>query len=198
MNNKRKSYSFSSTRALSIIDIIAIISVIVSLGSIAWFLWRKLNQPLEWIMIILAIMLSTFVGLFSRQISERLRRFSVSRRIFISYDEGSKSEVEKIANLLHGKGAKVWTADKYLKAGDEIQAVISRAIDECDTFLVILAKRMSKNILIEISMAKGRGKRIIPVLIEGARIPPDLAGIRHIDLRKKKADALKELIQAAL
>jgi len=69
-------------------------------------------------------------------------------------------------------------------------------MEDADTFIVLLGKDLSQNTIYEIKLAKEKGKRIIPVLVEDTQLPPDLSDLKYVDLRWNKEEGLKTVVEA--
>lgn len=170
-------------------SIISVIGIVVSLAVI----WKA---SYEWLIVLGSILISFIVGLYSEALSKSLRQLTRSRRVFLSYSYVSENEVKGIAEILRQEGAKVWLDKERIHAGDSLQEVISKAIDDTDSFVMFLSKEPSPNLMLELSMAQAKGKKIIPVLLEDAQLPANLQGLKYIDLREKDKEAVQELVRA--
>lgn len=84
-----------------------------------------------------------------------------------------------------GKGAVTWDAD-LLEAGADFRAQVTRAVDQADAMLVVIGPRwLQQNdatgrprihaaddvVQLEIAQALRLGKRVVPVLVDGASMP---------------------------
>ena len=85
----------------------------------------------------------------------------------------------------------VWIDRDEITGGELWRAQIVEAIENCDTFILIISSSSvkSKYVLQELNIADSEGKRIIPAMIEPVEIPKEmklqLAGLQMIDLSQE-------------
>ena len=107
--------------------------------------------------------------------------------IFLSYSRNDQEFAERLTQNLKEHGIPVWVDTQEIQGGDAWRAAISRAIAECDAFLVILSPQCvaSKNVVKELSIAESKERHIIPVMYQKCEIPDamqyQLAGLQWID-----------------
>jgi hypothetical protein len=65
---------------------------------------------------------------------------------------------------------------------------VERALEACEIFMVILTPASSKsdNVKDEIGYAIDTGKRILPILLENAKVPLRLRRFQYVDFTKKE------------
>jgi len=109
-------------------------------------------------------------------------------RIFISYSIKRHFTAEHFTAELKERDEKLdcWYDSARIHGGDDWEAVIHEEISSCEIVLYILDRDSAKSRYCnhEISLAMGQQKRIIPILFEDCKKPPQVARLQHIDFRK--------------
>jgi len=123
--------------------------------------------------------------------------------IFISYSRRDSEFVDRLIVALERYGFSTWEDVKALAGGDIWKAAISKAVRECDAFLVILSPQSasSENVSKELAIATKHARRIVPVMYEACKIPDkmdyDLAELQWADFVGPPFDeALEKLVRA--
>lgn len=178
--------------------IIPILATIISIVGIIFILFSKYTLGGNVIIAIIPIFLGIIIGIFGSYISLIMRRFSQAQRIFLSYPIELEKEAISIKQSLSEHGAKVWIDKEQIKPGESIKKAIEYALDDTDTFVIIIGKSLSPNMNYEIKLAKSKGKKIIPVLTETAIVPANIKDLKYVDLREEKEKGIKELIEAVI
>jgi len=91
-------------------------------------------------------------------------------KIFLSYSQRDAALAQKIAHGLRGEGLQIWLPEEELLPGDNWAERISRALDECDSMVVLLTPNVtqSSNVQWEMGYALGNkaySKRVIPIVV---------------------------------
>jgi hypothetical protein len=173
---------------------LSILGSLASLFGILFFLQKSLHMS-ELAVSGITVIVSGLFGIFSGYLVKLIKKVRVAPRVFLSYSHANQATAEKLSETLRAHGVRVWLDSERMKPGDEIRPMIERAISDTDTFLALLSGRPSPNLSIELGLARAKGLRVIPVLLEGAQIPSDLKDLRYIDLRDF-AHGLSELVEA--
>lgn len=177
-----------------------ILSLLATVGSIVIgisLLIERLHLGLALVLSLISVTATFIVGAFSPLIARRIRLIASNKRqVFLSYDKSSASEGESIGRLLADAGATVWIGREMIKPGDSITAVIRKAIEESDRFVVVLSDAPSAWQSKELALAKANRLKIIPVLVHGAQVPEALSDIQAINLGEEREAGLRELLQA--
>jgi hypothetical protein len=123
--------------------------------------------------------------------------------LFISYSRRDSEFVDRLIAALERYGFQTWEDVKALAGGDIWKAAISKAVRECDAFLVILSPQSasSENVSKELAIATKHARRILPVMYQGCKIPDkmeyDLAELQWADFVGPPFDeALDKLVRA--
>ena len=128
--------------------------------------------------------------------------------VFLSHTWDDKPFVRKLAAVIEAAGGSVWVDEVQARIGDRLPAVIEAAIREATHFAVVLSprSRTSEWVRREIAYAtaleqSGGSPRVIPVLLRGAEIPQELAGLYYADFRsedRREAEFRKLLVHLGL
>ncbi|GLY50190.1 toll/interleukin-1 receptor domain-containing protein [Lentzea sp. NBRC 102530] len=116
--------------------------------------------------------------------------------VFLSYSRSDRGLANRVREDLIAQGVDVWS-DRRLGLGGSWLSAISTAIDEAQAVVVLAtpAALASQWVMREVEAARTLGRRIVPVLADGARfgdLPAAIAGINGVDL----ADGYEEAILA--
>lgn len=110
-------------------------------------------------------------------------------KVFLSYIQKDKTFAERITKDLSGSNIQVNTAEKVTQPGDFWYEKIVNAVNEVDSFLLIISSESLKSswINLEASLAmslydKKKNYKVIPILInKDISLPPILNNINYID-----------------
>ncbi len=106
-------------------------------------------------------------------------------QVFLSYANQDRAFMHKIAHTLMRESITVWTNKTDIQTGTEFEQLIQHGIEEADNvvFLISIASLASKYCHKELTYARSRNKRIIPLLIQDVpieTIPADLRSLQFI------------------
>ncbi len=92
-------------------------------------------------------------------------------KIFISYSSSDHEYAQSLADELQKQNYDVWV-DTEVQPGSDWRTEITQALQSSDAFVMIVSPESiaRRNSLIELGMAWGLGKTIVPVLAPGASI----------------------------
>jgi hypothetical protein len=123
-------------------------------------------------------------------------------RIFISYSSKDKAFVRKLTKRIESQGYIVWLDEKELIAGDYLPKKIGEAIEKSRVSIVIVSNNSLESgwVQHEISnaldhMIKGK-MRLIPILTQDVKLPPELGGLVFADFRESFHHGLKQVLNA--
>jgi len=123
-------------------------------------------------------------------------------KIFISYSSKDKAFVRELTKQIESQGYTVWLDEKELIAGDYLPKKIGEAIETSRVSIAIVSNNSIKSgwVQHEISNAMDRmikGKmRLIPVLIQDVKLPPELGSLVFADFRESSQDGLMKVLNA--
>lgn len=103
--------------------------------------------------------------------------------LFLSYASKDHFFAELARLKLEEAGISVWVDKGQLKAGDDWRQAIDRGISECSAVLLALSESSAESsyVTYEWASAIGKGKTIVPVLLEPCKLHPKLEPIQYID-----------------
>jgi hypothetical protein len=112
------------------------------------------------------------------------------RRTFISYSRSNKEFALELALELRASGFDVWLDILDIPTGSRWDDEVEQALEACEIFMVILTPASSKsdNVKDEIGYAIDTGKRILPILLENAKVPLRLRRFQYVDFTRKSYD----------
>lgn len=123
--------------------------------------------------------------------------------IFISYSRKDSEFVERLTQALELYGFTTWEDVKAIVGGDIWKAAISKAVRECDAFLLVLSPQSagSDNVSKELAVATKHARRVMPVMYQACKIPDkmeyDLAELQWTDFHDMPFDvAFENLVRA--
>ncbi len=111
--------------------------------------------------------------------------------IFISYAREDDEHAKELANRLR-IDHQVFLDTQSTPGGSEWQKVLIKEIASCDVLILLITKdsNQSKYVYQEFSEAKSRGKKVIPVQVDGTHIPQHLRELHALPLNSKNYDPL--------
>ena len=121
--------------------------------------------------------------------------------VFISHSSKDKWIARQMVRLVEERGAKTFLDEKDIRGGDAIPDTVRRGIQRCDELIVLLSPYSVERqwVLIEIGVAWGLERRIIPIIDKVAveQMPDMLAQHKAIDLNRfdEYLDELEERVQ---
>jgi CheY-like chemotaxis protein len=123
--------------------------------------------------------------------------------VFISYASRDAIFADLAKMKLQAAGIEVWLDQGALRAGAEWRMAIDEGLSSANVVLVVITPQSCKSpyVTYEWAFALGRGKKVIPVMLEGTTddLHPRLVVLQYLDFRDPRAipwDALfKEVRQ---
>jgi hypothetical protein len=123
---------------------------------------------------------------------------------FISYSRQDAEFVDRLIQALEQFGFTTWKDVKAITGGDIWKAAISKAVRECDAFLIVLSPQAasSENVSKELAVATKHDRRILPVMYQACKIPDkmeyDLAELQWADFVGPPFDEALDLLVRAI
>lgn len=116
--------------------------------------------------------------------------------LFISYSRQEVPFVDSLLDKLEDNGFRVWMDYHSLIPARPWLEEIYRGIAEADAVLFVVSKNSmaSANVGAELMHAINLRKRIVLIIFEAMRLPPQLAGCEWVDFRGSFSGALAELM----
>src|SRR5712691_7779974 len=108
--------------------------------------------------------------------------------VFVSHATYDKFLARVICERLEANGIATYRDDRDVEGGDSIPESIRKAIEQCDEVSVLLTPQSIQRqwVLLEIGIAIGLGKRIVPLLyhVPTDSIPESIRSNRAFDLNE--------------
>lgn len=116
-------------------------------------------------------------------------------QVFISYSSKDSIFADLTKMKLKEADVDVWLDSGELRAGEEWRDAIDKGITSADVMVVILTPSSCKSsyVTYEWGFALGKGKPVIPILLESSNIHPRLDVLQYIDFQDQKAFPWKDL-----
>src|SRR4051812_1733168 len=110
--------------------------------------------------------------------------------VFLSHNSVDKPLVRRLAEKLKASGLRVWFDDWVIRPGDDIYLSIERGLEAARVQVLCLSQAAlgSEWVKLERSTVLFRdpansGRRFIPLLLEGCRLPDTLRRYKYLDFR---------------
>lgn len=123
-------------------------------------------------------------------------------RIFISYPSSRQSQAMKIVGTVESHDLSCWIAPRNIPAGSDYIQEISKAIDGCSDFILLLSEDAQDSVWIrkELQRAVDKKKHIIPLLLEPVTLNPAfgflLGDIQIKDYYRRRTRILLEVVSS--
>lgn len=110
-----------------------------------------------------------------------------TKRVFISYSHDDTKWVSAFAEVLRQKNVNVWLDQWEIALGEPLRDAIEAGLRQSDTIVTVVSRSNvnNPNMLFELGVALGMGKRLIPIVaedLEASSIPFDLRVRRYITM----------------
>lgn len=126
-----------------------------------------------------------------------------SRTVFISHNTDDREDAQTIALFLVSENINVWFDEWEIAAGDSILDEIDNGLQRCTHFFILWSRNSAKSNWVrkELNSAlkqaiEWKKPRIVPILLDGQRLPPLLTDIRGIRYEGGTEKDRVEIIQA--
>jgi hypothetical protein len=122
----------------------------------------------------------------------------MASNVFFSYSRADSNFTLQLATKLAEAGENIWLDQFDIEAGEKWDNEIQKALEMASTLVVILSSSSVKsdNVMDEVSYAIGKGKKVIPVLIEECEIPFRLRRFQYANFIKSYHDGLSMLVDS--
>lgn len=113
-------------------------------------------------------------------------------KVVISYSTKDLPTVNMLQEL-SGPQVEIFVAEDSVAPGEMLASSIEAAIKQCDLMILVWSRHAQGSDWVnqEVGMAKGAGKRILPLVLEtGLELPPMIADLKYLDITKHSQDWL--------
>ena len=95
-------------------------------------------------------------------------------KVFISYSSNDLRHIDELKSRLNGTGVSVFVAEHSVTPSENLKEEITKAIDSCDLFVLCWSAnaRESQWVSQEIGIAKAKGKKILPIILDDTQALP--------------------------
>lgn len=96
--------------------------------------------------------------------------------VFLSHAKTDGVWTQGLCDALESGGIPCWIAPRDIPAGERFVEAIVRALGEAHAVVVVVSERsaVSRYVLAEVKRAFEEGRKIVPVRLDGATLPPEL------------------------
>ncbi len=118
--------------------------------------------------------------------------------LFISYSRTDSAFVDRLEADLRARGFRPWVDRRKIEGGQDWEAELQKAIDLCQTMLVVLSPEAmaSKYVRREYRYADGEGKQIIPLNWRTTKVPMGLNDIQWVNFQSSYDQGFADLLIA--
>ena len=116
-------------------------------------------------------------------------------RVFVSHSSANLQAAQEVCAALCEAGADPWLDRADIRVGGLLRRQLQEAIAASDVVVLLWSKpaAASRWVAAEILTAFHLDRFVIPCVLSGAALPQFMSGGVHVDLRRRRADALKRL-----
>ena len=114
-------------------------------------------------------------------------------KIFVSYSTHDIEQVELLRQQLNGTPIEIFVAEHSVQPSEDLGEKISKAIEECDLFVVLWSKNAQDSDWVsqEIGRAGAMKKTIFPlVLTEGVALPGFISNLKYLPVYRDPEGAV--------
>jgi hypothetical protein len=133
------------------------------------------------------------------------RNIKASPSVFISYSHQDRETVFPLASHLGRMGFQVWMDTKDLELGTNIVEVVSKAIERCDLYIVILSsaaissKWVTHELNTALSLEITRGRpRVLPIMLSKVEVPIAIQSRLYLDISGMGLEEARHRVDLAL
>lgn len=116
-------------------------------------------------------------------------------KVFISYSTHDIEHVDLLKQQLADTPVSIFIAEHSVKPGNELTSVISKAIQECDLFVLLWSSNAKDSDWVsqEIGRADALSKKILPLMLtDGLSLPGFINGLKWLPVFSAPKLALEE------
>jgi len=120
-----------------------------------------------------------------------------SELIFVSYSSNDRPFALGFTKALESLGAKIWIDQLGIKLGQNWDNAIEDALETADTIILLISPTAadSQNVQDEVSIAKEKNKKLVPVLIMPCDLPMRWKRLQYADLTTDAEKAIRDIVQ---
>lgn len=122
--------------------------------------------------------------------------------VFLSYSSQDEETARRLVRDLQARGVRVWFDRKEILAGDSIVDRIQEGLHSSEYLIVLISQHSLHSKWVQMALDRAFATfpdatdiRIIPVLLDGSEIPPEISRTRYVDLTGGYDAGLRELLK---
>lgn len=136
-------------------------------------------------------------GAFSLYIAKYTRKLLLSPRVFISYSHTDAQLAKQLADAFRQDGAKVWIDSEKIQLGENIVQSIEKGLQQANFLVVLISGTDSRYLEQEVAIARKKGIRVLPVLLNSAAVPDVLRDVKYLSFDEADPTTMiKTIVQA--
>jgi hypothetical protein len=118
-------------------------------------------------------------------------------RVFLSYSHKDRFFAELLQLKLEKEDVSVWRDRSALRAGEDWRAAIDAGVGEASViiFIASVASCDSHYVTYEWASGMGKGKPVLPVIIEDCKLHPKIDQLQYLDLRRHDESSWLQIVQ---
>lgn len=120
-------------------------------------------------------------------------------KLFVSYSKKDRNWAKTLARLLEERGFSPWLDEHDIQPGTNWEDEVKKAVAESDAVIAVLGEgKLSPKVLVEVGMALGQQKPVMPVVVGKYTDPGYLSSIsKHEAIKTNNADvAARQIVRA--
>jgi nucleoside 2-deoxyribosyltransferase len=120
-------------------------------------------------------------------------------KLFVSYSKKDRNWAKTLARLLEERGFSPWLDERDIQPGTNWEDEVKKAVADSDAVIAVLGEgQPSPKVLVEVGMALGQQKPVMPVVVGKYTDPAYLSSIsKHEAIKTNNADvAARQIVRA--
>lgn len=121
-------------------------------------------------------------------------------KLFVSYSKKDRNWAKTLARQLEERGFSPWLDEHDIQPGTNWEDEVKKAVADSDALIAVLGEgKPSPKVLVEVGMALGQQKPVMPVVVGKYTDPGYLSSISkpHEVIKTNKADvAARQIVRA--
>jgi nucleoside 2-deoxyribosyltransferase len=121
-------------------------------------------------------------------------------KVFVSYSKKDRNWAKTLARQLEERGFSPWLDERDVQTGTNWEDEVKKAVADSDALIAVLGEgKPSPKVLVEVGMALGQQKPVMPVVVGKYTDPGYLSSIsKHEAIKTNNADAAARQIVRAV
>jgi hypothetical protein len=109
------------------------------------------------------------------------------RKVFISHSSADTATAKAVAQALHAAGVHYFLDVQDISVGEDWLEAILKELEAASIYVLLVSPEYVKSnwgqveIGVAVARAREKGVKVLPVLLEGARVPSALLGFQRLE-----------------